>query len=59
VVQGRSVVVQGAPPAEAQGNSSSQTLSPAKARKKSPAALAPVVDAPAPRAGGGAASPSG
>jgi hypothetical protein len=34
-------------------------LSPAEARKKSPAAPAPVVDAPAPRAGGGAASPSG
>jgi hypothetical protein len=28
-------------------------------RKKSPAAPAPIVDAPAPRAGGGAASPSG
>jgi hypothetical protein len=55
----RSVVVQGVPPAEAQGNSSSQTLSPAEVREKSPAALAPVVNAPAPRAGGGAASPSG
>ena len=32
---------------------------PAEARKKSPAALAPIVDAPAPRADGGAASPSG
>ena len=53
---GRPVVVQGAPPEEAQGSSSSQTLSPAKARKKSPAT--PVVDAPAPHAGGGAASPS-
>jgi hypothetical protein len=43
----------------AQGSSSSQTLSPAAARKKSPAALAPVVDVPAPRVGGGVASPSG
>jgi hypothetical protein len=49
----------GAPPAGARGNSSSQTLSPAEARKKSPAAPAPVVNVPAPRAGGGAASPSG
>jgi hypothetical protein len=56
---GHSVVVQGAPLAGAQGSSSSQTLSPAEARKKSPAAPAPVVDAPAPRASGGAASPSG
>jgi hypothetical protein len=47
----------GAPPGEAQGSSSSQTLSPAGARKKSP--VAPVVDVPAPHAGGGAASPSG
>jgi hypothetical protein len=43
----------------AQGSSSSQTLSPVEARKKSPAAPAPVVDALAPRAGGGAASPNG
>jgi hypothetical protein len=50
---------QGAPPAGAQGSSSSQTLSPAEARKKSPAAPAPVVDAPAPRAGDGAVSPRG
>jgi hypothetical protein len=49
--------VQGAPPGEAQGSSSSKTLSSARARKKSPAA--PVVDAPAAHAGGGAASPSG
>jgi hypothetical protein len=42
---------------EAQGSSSSPTLSPAGARKKSP--VAPVVDVPAPHAGGGAASPSG
>jgi hypothetical protein len=47
------------PPAEAQRSSSSQTLSPAGARKKSPIAPAPVVDAPAPREGGGVASPSG
>jgi hypothetical protein len=53
---GRPVVVQGAPPGEAQGSSSSRTLSPVGARKKSPAA--PVVDVPAPHAGGGAASPS-
>jgi hypothetical protein len=56
---GRLVVVQGAPPAGAQGSSSSQILSPAEARKKSPAAPAPVIDAPTPRACGGAASPSG
>jgi hypothetical protein len=49
----------GAPLGGAQGSSSSQTLSPAGARKKSPAAPAPVVDVLAPRAGGGAASPSG
>jgi hypothetical protein len=53
------VVVQGAPPAGARESSSSQTLSPAEARKKSPAAPTPVTDAPAPRAGGGAASPNG
>src|SRR5688572_31260894 len=47
----------GAAPEEAQGSSSSQTLSPGGARKKSPAA--PVVDAPAPHAGGGVVSPSG
>jgi hypothetical protein len=55
--QGRPVVVQGAPPEEAQGSSSSRTLSPGGARKKNHAA--PVVDAPAPHAGGGAVSPSG
>jgi hypothetical protein len=51
----------GAPPAGARGNNSSQALSPAGARKKSLAAPtpAPVVDALAPRAGGGAASPNG
>jgi hypothetical protein len=49
----------GAPPGGAWGSSSSQTLSPAGARKKSSTAPAPVVDAPAPHAGGGAASPNG
>jgi hypothetical protein len=39
------------------GSSSSPTLSPAGARKKSPAA--PAVDVPAPHVGGGAASPNG
>jgi hypothetical protein len=43
----------------ARGSSSTQTLSPAGARKKSPAAPAPVVDAPAPRARVGVASPNG
>jgi hypothetical protein len=52
------VVVQGAPPAGAQESSASQTLPPAEARKKSPAAPAPVADAPAPRADSGAASPN-
>jgi hypothetical protein len=56
---GRPVVVQGAHPAGAQESSSSQTLSPTEARKKSPAALVPVADAPAPHVGGGAASPNG
>jgi hypothetical protein len=53
------VVVQGAPLAGAQGSSTSSTLPPIEARRKSPAALAPGADAPAPRAGGGAISPSG
>jgi hypothetical protein len=48
-----------APLVGAQENSSSQTLPPAEARKKSPAAPTPVVNAPAPRAGGGATSPNG
>jgi hypothetical protein len=47
------------PLAGAQESSSSQTLLPAEARKKSPAAPTPVADAPAHRAGGGAASPNG
>jgi hypothetical protein len=53
------VVVQGAPPAGAQESNASQTLPPAEARKKSPAAPAPGTDAHAPRAGGGATSLSG
>jgi hypothetical protein len=52
-------VVQGAPPARAQESSASQTLLPTEARKKSPAAPTPIVDALAPRAGDGAASPNG
>jgi hypothetical protein len=56
---GRLVVVQGVPPVGAQGSSSSQTLSPVGARKKSPAAPTPVVDVPAPHAGDDAASPNG
>jgi hypothetical protein len=53
------VVVQGAPPAGTQESNASQTLPPDEARKKSPIALAPGVDAPTPRAGSGATSPSG
>jgi hypothetical protein len=53
------MVVQGAPPGGAQGSSSSQTLSPAGARKRSPAASAPVIEVPTPHAGGDATSPSG
>jgi hypothetical protein len=56
---GRPVVVQGMPPAGAQGSNTSQTLPLAEARRKSPAALAPSADVPAPRAGDGATSPSG
>jgi hypothetical protein len=43
----------------AQESSASQTLPPAEARKKSSVAPAPIADASAPRAGGGAASPNG
>jgi hypothetical protein len=43
----------------AQGSNTSQTLPPSKVRKKSPIAPAPGADAPTPRAGGGATSPSG
>jgi hypothetical protein len=53
------VVVQGTPPVGAQESNASQTLPPAKARRKSPTALGPGVDALAPRAGAGATSPSG
>jgi hypothetical protein len=45
------VVVQGASLAEVQGKAASQTPPPAEARGKSPAAPAPSIDAPAPRAG--------
>jgi hypothetical protein len=53
------VVVQGAPLAGAQESSASQTLLLAEVRKKSPTAPTPIADAPAPRVGGGAASPNG
>jgi hypothetical protein len=53
------VVVQGASLAEVQGKVASQTPPLAEARGKSPAApaLAPGVNAPAPRAGDNAVSP--
>jgi hypothetical protein len=51
--------MQGTPPTGAQGSDASQTLPPVEARRKSPAALAPGIDIPAPRAGGGATPPSG
>jgi hypothetical protein len=51
------VVVQGASLAEVLGKTASQTPPPAKARGKSPIALAPSVGAPAPRAGNDAVSP--
>ena len=53
------MVVQGASLAEVQGKAASQTPPPAEARGKSPAALAlaPGVDAPAPRVGDDAVSP--
>jgi hypothetical protein len=51
------VVVQGASLAEVQGKAASQTPPPAEARGKSPAAPAPSVSAPAPRAGDDAVSP--
>jgi hypothetical protein len=43
----------------AHNSDASQTLPPAEAGRKSSAALAPGADVPAPRAGGGATSPSG
>jgi hypothetical protein len=51
------VVVQGASLAEVQGKAASQTPPPAEARGKSPAAPAPGIGAPAPRAGDDAVSP--
>jgi hypothetical protein len=53
------VVVQGTPPAGAQGSSTSQTLPPTEAGRKGPAASAPGADVPAPRASSGATSQSG
>jgi hypothetical protein len=50
------MVVQGASLAEVQGKATSQTPPPTEARGKSPAAPAPGVDAPAPRAGNDAVS---
>jgi hypothetical protein len=50
------VVEQGAPLDEAQGRAASQTPPPAETRGKSPAAPAPGVGAPAPRAGNDAVS---
>jgi hypothetical protein len=51
------MVVQGASLAEVQGKAASQTPHPTEARGNSPAALAPGVGAPAPRAGNDAVSP--
>jgi hypothetical protein len=51
------VVVQGASLAEVQGKAASQTPPPAEVRGRSPAAPAPSVGAPAPRAGDDAVSP--
>ena len=53
------MVVQGASLAEVQGKAASQTPLPAEARGKSPAAPAPSVGAPAPRAGDDAVSLGG
>jgi hypothetical protein len=53
------MVMQGASLAEVQGKAASQTPHPTEARGKSPAAPAPGIDAPAPRAGGDAVSPDG
>jgi hypothetical protein len=53
------MVVQGASLAEVQGKAASHTPPPAEARRKSPAALAPGVGTPAPRAGDDAVSPGG
>ena len=51
------MVVQGASLAEVQGKTASQPPPPGKARGKSPAAPAPGIGAPAPRAGDDAVSP--
>jgi hypothetical protein len=51
------MVVQGASLAKVQGKAVSQTPPPAEARGKSPAAPAPGIGAPAPRAGNDAVSP--
>jgi hypothetical protein len=53
------VVVQGAPPAGTQESSALQTLPATEVRKKSPAAPAPIIDAPAPHASDGATSQDG
>jgi hypothetical protein len=53
------MVVQGAPLVEAQGRATSQIPPPTEARGKSPAAPAPGVGAPTPRAGGDVVSPGG
>jgi hypothetical protein len=53
------MAVQGASLAEVQGQAASQTPPLAEAMGKSPAALAPGVGAPAPRAGDDAVSPDG
>jgi hypothetical protein len=51
------MVVQGASLAEVQGKAASHTPPPTEARGKSPAAPAPGIGAPAPRAGDDAVSP--
>jgi hypothetical protein len=53
------VVVQGASMAEVQGKEASQTPPPTKARGKCPAAPAPGVSAPTPRASNDVVSPTG
>jgi hypothetical protein len=51
------VVVQGASLAEVQGKAASHTPPPAEVRGRSPAAPAPSIGAPAPRAGDDGVSP--
>jgi hypothetical protein len=53
------MVVLGASLAEVQGQAASQTPPPTEVRGKSPAAPAPGIGAPAPRAGDDAVSSSG